>query len=151
MHYSITEPRPFSTKYKSHKLEDSGLTYEYCLAVSRPRIVSIVGLYPAGTNDKDMVKRKLKGLIEQNQQRGNPQLRVIADKGYSSKELSKVLTFRNEFDPSEVAYFKDRALSRHERFNGWTKDFKCLANGSHFHYDRVDNPKRLHLRHKDAK
>jgi hypothetical protein len=35
---------------------------------------------------------------------------------------------RNEFDPRQVAWFKDRVLSRQEAFNGKTKNYRCLTN-----------------------
>jgi len=72
---------------------------------------------------------------------------IIADDGYISNELLKVLSLRNELDPRDLAYFKDRALSRHETFNGLTKNaYRILT--TNFRHDRGWNPLHKHPRHK---
>ena len=49
-------------------------------------------------------------------ERGN-EFRIIADDGYFATDLTGVLSYRNELDPKEIAYFKDRALAQTETFN----------------------------------
>ena len=50
--------------------------------------------------------------------------RGIADRGYQGE--SALLTVPSSQDTDEVRYFKQRALSRHENFNGRLKNFDCL-------------------------
>lgn len=149
IHYPITEPRPFSTDYSSHKLgKKAGLAYEFCIATDRDEILWIGGPFPAGTGDKAMFESALMQKIRELQiQRNDFDIRVIADDGYIKEALRDTLTYRNEFDPREIAYFKDRALSRHERLNGLTRRFDCLNKP--FHSDRSsDNSARVHPAHK---
>ena len=81
-----------------------------------------------------MENHGLKEAIENLQQTTGDDIRVIADDGYFKKDLLGILSFRNEFDPRDIAWFKDRALSRHEQFNGYTKRFKVLEERfSHDH------------------
>ena len=70
---------------------------------------------------------------------------MISDDGYFAKDLTGVLSYRNELDPADLSYFKDRALSRHERFNGLTTNYQCLRKD--FRHDRGDNPDQKHPRH----
>ena len=51
--------------------------------------------------------------------------RVIGDRGYTGEP--DIISTQNEFDPREIAEFKERVLSRHETFNGRLKGFKCLS------------------------
>ena len=147
IHYMITEPRPFSTTYSSHKLGGSaGLVYEYGVATHKNKLVWLNGPYPAGTHDKRVFRRKLKLAIEKKQNERMNDFRVIADDGYINEEFNDTLAFRNEFDPSEIVWFKDRSLARHERFNGLTKNFGCMVKK--FHHDRGVNPNQQPPRHK---
>lgn len=76
--------------------------------------------------------------------------KVIADDGYFAVEFMDVLSFRNELDAPEIAWYKDRSLSRHERFNGLTKNYNALTKM--FHHDRSNSRGRAssvqHPRHK---
>ena len=86
----------------------------------------------------------LKEAIENLQQTTGDDIRVIADDGYFKKDLLGILSFRNEFDPRDIAWFKDRALSRHEQFNGYTKRFKILEERfSHDHTSGKQSKRRI--------
>jgi hypothetical protein len=148
IHYRIDEPRPFSTSYSSHKFGGkAGLVYEFCVATHKQKLVWLNGPYPSGTHDKTVFRKKgLKEAIEKKQEERSTDFRVIADDGYFGADFLGTLAFRNEFDPEEIAWFKDRALSRHERFNGMTKNFKCLTKN--FRHDRGWNESNQHPRHK---
>lgn len=146
MHYLIDEPRPFSTSFGSHKFgKNAGLDYEICLYTHKDKIAWLHGPYPAGTNDKDIFRKKLKPAIEKKQaERGND-FRVIADDGYFANDLFNTISCRNEFDPAEIAYYKDCALSRQERLNGLTKNYSVLT--TKFRHDRGNNPNKIFPRH----
>lgn len=147
IHYKIDEPRPFSRSFGSHKEGmHACLDYEFCIYAHKDKIAWLNGPYPAGTPDGVVFRDKLKAAIEKKQTERTNEFRVIADDGYFAEDLMNVLSFRNEFDPREVAYFKDCALSRHERFNGLTKNYKILK--VNFRHDRGDNPNREFPRHK---
>lgn len=148
IHYRITEPRPFSTRYKSHKSNGPGLSYEYCINTHDNRICWLRGPFPAGTPDLTMFKESgLMEAIKDLQAARREVIKVIADDGYFTQECIGILSYRNELDPREIAWFKDRSLSRHETFNGRTKRFNCLT--ASFHHDRSsDNSAHEHPRHK---
>jgi hypothetical protein len=146
IHYSIEEPRPFKTLYKSHKLGSAGLDYELVVCTFKPKLAGLRGPFPSGVHDITVFKEKgLKEAIERKQESRGNDFRVIADDGYFSKDLTRLLSYRNELDPREIAWFKDRALSRHESFNGKTKVYRCLT--SKFRHDRGDNPDNKHPMH----
>ena len=50
---------------------------------------------------------------------------LIGDKGYRGEP--EFVSTSNEFDPKEIADFKNRASARHETFNQRLKTFKCLT------------------------
>jgi len=148
IHYRITEPRPFSTRYSSHKMgKKAGLTYAFIISTVRDKIVAILGPYPAGTHDLEVFRKELKAMIESKQAARGTKCKVLADDGYKALEFYNLLSYRNELDPKDIAWFKDRALSRHERFNGLTKNFKTMK--SIFHHDR-GNTNGQHNRHKEC-
>ena len=147
VHYRTDEPRPFSKSYKSHKMGQAGLDYEYGIYTHKNKVAWINRPFPAGTNDKTVYRSKLKAAVEKKQKERKNNFKVIADDGYTANDLLKTLSLRNEFDPRDLAYFKDRALSRHERFNGMTKNaynILCI----NFRHDPGWNEKREHPRHK---
>jgi hypothetical protein len=148
IHYLIDEPRPFSTNYSSHKFGgNAGVSYEFVVCTFKPKLCWLNGPFPAGTHDiKIFEQGGLKAAIELKQQLRNNDFRIIADDGYFKKELTSTLSFRNEFDPKDVSYYKDRGLSRHERFNGMTKNYRCLT--ASFRHDRGMNNERQHPTHK---
>lgn len=147
IHYLVDEPRPFSTSYSSHKFgKKAALCYEIVVCTFKSKIAWLNGPYPAGMNDKTIFEDKLKQAIETKQTQRNNAFRIIADDGYFKKTLTTTLSFRNEFDPRDIAYYKDRSLSRHEFLNGKTKNFKCLT--ASFRHDHGTNPEKKHPTHK---
>lgn len=54
-----------------------------------------------------------------------PGRKVIADDGYKGEP--ERISLRNEFDPREIAEFKERVMARHETFNQRLKNFNCLS------------------------
>jgi hypothetical protein len=118
-HCPINEPRPFSTTWSSHKFGGAaGVDYEIGLRVHESKVAWISGPYPAGTNDLTVFKDNLMNLLPNGK-------RVIADDAYSS--AVDYASCRNEFDPPEIAYFKERVMARHESFNSRLKKFKCFV------------------------
>jgi hypothetical protein len=51
-------------------------------------------------------------------------IRGIADEGYRGEP--EYLSTRNQFNSKEIAWFKSRALARHETFNAKLKTFQIL-------------------------
>ena len=49
--------------------------------------------------------------------------RALGDGIYHS---DPVISGKNEFDPKEISIFKNRSLSRHEKYNGLLKNFNVL-------------------------
>jgi hypothetical protein len=149
IHYLIDEPRPFSTSYGSHKFgKNAALSYEFVVSTIKPKLVWLNGPFPGGTHDQTMFKNGgLKQAVEKKQRDRNNDFRLIADDGYFSLASLDTLSFRNEFDPREISYYKDRALSRHESFNGKTKNFRCLT--TKFRHDHTSgNLNKQHPTHK---
>ena len=140
--------RPFSTSYASHKKGgEPCLDCELGVLTHKDKLAWIDGPFPSATHDRAVFRSEPKAAIEKKQQeRSNEEIRALADDGHFAEDLVDTLSFRNEFDPPEIAQFKDRALSRHEKFNGLTKCFGILAEP--FHHDRGHNPDRQHPRHK---
>ena len=123
VHCPIQEPRPFSKDWSSHKFgKKAGVDYELVVCLNKPNLGWVYGPIPPGKyNDISTFKRKLKRVLEE----GFPGMRLIGDKGYRGEP--DLISTRNEFDPEEIAEFKDRALARHETFNQRLKCFKCLS------------------------
>ena len=64
-HCPIEEPRPFSTKWSSHKLgKKAGLSYEVGLKISSPELAWVNGPFPAGYPDINIFCHTLKGKIQ---------------------------------------------------------------------------------------
>ena len=120
--------------------------YEIVMYTHKDKVASLIGPFPAGTNDKEVYRKQLKKMIEKKQQERGNDFRTIADDGYFAGDLIDTLSFRNEFDPRDVSYYKDRALSRHEKFNGLTKTYAILTTS--FRHDRGVNPEKEFPRHK---
>ena len=122
-HCPTEEPRPFSTDNSSHKLGGSaGVNYELGILIHRPKLIWVHGpTQPGKLNDVEVFRSKLKREMMDRL----PGRKAIADKGYRGEE--GMLVLRNDFDPPELAEFKDRALARHEVFNGMVKQFDVLT------------------------
>ena len=65
-HCPIEEPRPWSSKWSSHKLGNkAGLAYEVGLRISSPELVWVHGPFPPGEyNDLQIFRDKLKGKLQ---------------------------------------------------------------------------------------
>lgn len=129
IHYAINEPRPFSQSHSSHKRGGKpALCYEIALSIHKPKVIWLNGGFPAGTSDATIFKRNgLMTALRELRQQHSKDFRLIADDGYFENALLDILSLRNEFDPRDVEQFKNRVLSRHETFNGRTKNYRCLT------------------------
>lgn len=129
IHYAITKPRPFSTSFSSHKRgKKPALAYKIVLSIHKNKIKWLNGGFPAGTSDSTIFQNEgLMDALRAKRQQTGRDIQLIADDGYFVNALLDCLSLRNEFDPREVAYYKDRALSRHESLNGKTKNYRCLT------------------------
>jgi DDE superfamily endonuclease len=123
VHCPIEEPRPFSTANSSHKFGGNpGVNYEVGLQINQPKLIWVHGpTQPGRYNDISVFRLKLKGEMEDQV----PGRKAIGDKGYRGEP--ELISTKNEFDPAELAEFKDRAMARHETFNQRLKCYKCLA------------------------
>ena len=119
----IEEPSPFSTENSSHKHGGkAGVNYELGIAIHTPKLIWCKGpTKPGLQNDLQVYRSALK----QEMQALNGK-RIIADGGYQDE--GDVISLKNELDPRELAQFKDRALARHEKFNGLLKNFNVLSD-----------------------
>jgi hypothetical protein len=125
-HCPINEPRPFSTIWSSHKLGGhAGVNYEVGLSISRPKLIWLYGpTQPGAQNDLEVAKSELVPAV---QAYGQGQRWVIADGIYAAEEVSDVFSTKNDYDPREIAAFKERVSARHESFNNLLKKWKILA------------------------
>ncbi len=121
-HAPQQEPRPWSTKWSSHKLgKSAGLNYEVGLSLRKPQLAWVYGPTPPGEcNDLGVFRQKLKGEMAAKL----PGKKAFADSIYSPE--TEFISTRNKFDTWQVAELKNRALSRHESFNAKLKNFTCL-------------------------
>lgn len=122
IHFPIEEPSPFSTEWSSHKLGGSaGAAYELGICLHKPQLAWIHGpVRPGKYNDLSLFRLAFKQEMESKV----PDRRIIGDRGYRGEP--DIISIRNEFDPPEIAEFKDRALARHETFNQRLKIWACL-------------------------
>jgi DDE superfamily endonuclease len=123
-HCAINEPLhpQFSQDkdYYSHKKNRAGWVYEVGISLFTSNLIWLSGPHKAGENDKTIFA-KPGGLKELLAQEG---LKAIGDKFYNGHQ-NEVCTF-NAQDSDEVKKFKNRALKRHEHFNGLLKHFAIL-------------------------
>lgn len=119
-HCPTEEPRPWSTIWSSFKLGGSaGLSYEIGLKINKPKLVWVNGPIPPGLHpDISIFRQKLKKKIPKDR-------RVVGDEGYRGEP--DIISTQNDFDPRELAEFKERVLARHESFNQRLKNFDCLT------------------------
>lgn len=122
-HCPIEEPRPFSTEWSSHKFGGKpGVNYELGIFIHKPQLAWVYGpIRPGKYNDISTFRRKLKNKMLSLL----PGKRLIGDKGYRGE--AELISTRNDYDPPEIAEFKDRVLARHETFNLKLKFFNCLS------------------------
>jgi hypothetical protein len=116
----IWEPRPWSVIWSSHKFGGKpGVNYEIMLRLNKPELVWVFGPIPPGKyNDCATFKLKL-------MQQFPFWKRAVGDDGY--RGLDEFISLRNEFDPPELATFKERAMARHENFNQRLKKWQVLT------------------------
>jgi hypothetical protein len=133
-HCPITEPRPFSTIWSSHKFGGApGLNYEIGLCIDRPLVIWIHGPIPPGAkNDISVFKESFMVELQQYELSVGRKLRGLGDKGY--RGVPDFISIRNDFDPPEISKFKNRALARHESYNSKLKQWAVLR-GLFLHND----------------
>jgi hypothetical protein len=116
-HCPINEPRPFDTKWSSHKLgKAAGIDYELGIRIHDSKVAWIHSA-PAGKNDIDIFRMRLKDALPVGK-------RCVGDLGYQGEP--EYISYKNALDPRELQDFKDRVMSRHESFNSRVKNFCCL-------------------------
>lgn len=115
----IFEPKPFNSKWYSHKFKKAGLRYEVAVCIKTGDIVWINGPFPCGQwPDLKIFRRALKYLL------GDGEM-VEADLGYRG-EPNFVRTPHTYVSRSDRRA-KRNARARHETVNKRLKDFNCLA------------------------
>ena len=133
-HCWIQEPQhptlSMDSDYFSHKYGKAGLNYELEVSIFESRLVWMNGPFPAGSNDMKVFK-KPEGLKAKLRVVGK---RAIGDGGFSGHP--KEINSPNAHDSLEVKTFKGRALKRHKKFNGYTKNFDCLKGRFRHSVDR---------------
>jgi hypothetical protein len=72
----------------------------------------------------DGLEKSLRAKIDDEGLNIGRSIRGIADEGYRGEP--EYLSTRNQFDSKEIAWFKSRALARHETFNAKLKTFQIL-------------------------
>ena len=108
--------------------------YELGLLINKPKLVWVHGpTKPGVDNDLGVFRQKLLPELANN----HPGRKVIADSIYAA-EADYVAT-KNDLDPPELQHFKNRVAARHETFNSFIKNWKCMRNrfrhGVEFHGD----------------
>lgn len=133
-HCWIQEPKhptwSMDPEYYSHKYGKAGLCYELGISLWEGRLVWLNGPFPAGFSDRKIFKEF--GLKEKLKTTGK---KGIADGGYTGHP-NQLSTPNNRHDDKNVKTFKSRALKRHEKFNGMTKEFDCLSDRFRHSKDR---------------
>ena len=100
----------------------------------------IAALPKPDPNDLGIFQESLMGALEDLSE-VHPR-RVIGDCIYSGEPY--YVSTKNDFDPLEIMRFKNRALSRHEKYNGLLKNFDVLSKPFRRHSDLV-NEHRKHF------
>jgi hypothetical protein len=131
-HCPITEPRPFSSEWSSHKLGGkAGVNYEIGLLIDKPKLVWVEGpTKPGKENDLMVFRRRLKSAIDEMRR---PGVKCIADGIYGAEP--DYVSIKNDFDPVDIKHFKNRVSSRHENFNGLLKNYHSLTKKFHHGLD----------------
>ena len=133
-HCKIDEPSPFSPQWSSYKLGGhSGVNYEIGLRISKPHLCWVHGPEPAGKYN-DLSTFCLPGGFRDKVLQ-HPGKRGIADNIYIGPRVKDIISNENEVDPRELAAFKERVLSRHEKFNSCLKSFGCLNQSFRHGFD----------------
>jgi len=115
----IQEPKPFSKKWYSIKLNGPALWYEATVALHRSEIVWVKGPFPAGPwKDDTIFKRWLMRKLE-------PDELVIVNKGY---RFILCCVVPNKFFTLRKRCTHNQIRARHESVNTRMKKFNCLKN-----------------------
>lgn len=109
--FSIREPKPFNTKWFSHKFNGSGIRYEIGISIVEGDIVWASGGFPCG----EWSDLKISKDLYLNYSRKET---TSADKGYRLKIFFK--------QPTNAV--ERKILARHETLNGRIKEFSILSN-----------------------
>lgn len=113
-------------KFYSHKFNTAALDYELGISIFSQRCVWVAGPYAAGTPDISIFRARLKQKMASLRALRGVMHRILADRGYRGER--DYISVPNSFDSEALRYFKGRALSRHESFNGRLKNFDCLQD-----------------------
>lgn len=107
-------------RWKSFKNGKPGVSYELAISIHESKLVWINGPFKAGTRDIDMFNAPagLGSKIPAGK-------KVLVDQGYPGVP-DKVVQKVRDVDSPEVYDFKNRALARHETFNGRLKNYQVL-------------------------
>ena len=122
-------------KWYSKKLNTAGLTFEIALDLWENQIIHVTCGDPASTHDLTIFKRELAKKIPEGK-------RVIADRGYYSKDYAHILATPNALDSPSVKSFKRNARARHEHINARLSQYECLKQQ---HRHGVDGLKRCFI------
>jgi hypothetical protein len=110
-YFSINEPKPWDSKWFSHKHDGPGVRYEFAICIQTGQIVWINGPFPCGPNTDIVIFRQ--ALIHQLEW-GEM---VEADNGYGGEP--QFIRMRDEPNVSTIQFIaKARARARHEAVNG---------------------------------
>jgi IS5 family transposase len=118
----IREPRDptkkKNPKWFSKKLKRAGLGYELALHLFEDQIVH-ASTHAASIHDIKKARKKLVPKIPEGK-------RVIADRGYFSKELMHIFATPNAQDSEKVKTFKKDARARQETLNSRLSQYGCI-------------------------
>ena len=144
-HCPIWEPKPFSTQWSSHKYGGKpAVNYELGIRVHKPQLAWVYGpTRPGAMNDLEVSKQALLPELKRLKDIYNQPRRIIGDGIYSSEP--EFISNKNSFDPKELSIFKQRALARHERFNGLLKNFGVLHHIFRHGRGNVEDVHRYHF------
>lgn len=115
MDFKINEPRPFSTKWFSHKFKSAGLRYEIGLNIKSGDIVWKFGGYPCGQYP-DLKLTEQAYLVSI-----NPDEKTVADRGYKNDLFFILPNGLNKVRHSQI-------MSRHETLNKRIRQFNILKD-----------------------
>ena len=108
--------------WKSCKTNSPGLAYELAISIWSGKLVWINGPHKGGTRDVDIFVQA--GGLASRIPAGKL---VLVDQGYNQAPKDKISRKDKHIDPEDLYDFKNRALARHEKFNGRIKEYKVLS------------------------
>lgn len=128
IHFKINEPRPFSSKWNSHKLGGAGLAYELVTNIMTGDIVSYNGPFPAGEwSDIKIFRNQTRKHLGRGE-------KVLADLGYQGDE--KVVTkidSRNAAHSYGMGCARDRHETVNRRLRTWSALKQSFRHSRHKH------------------